>query len=131
MVVRGVGGTGAGQLICKKGTIFIKSLTLTEPFFNNLQENGFLGKNFKLSVFYQKVIFMQYPKLEFSPGVYFPLLPLLRKDNFSNVLDTKCANFQQKISSDTMHSIRREKHVHLLKGNLFQMSLNHMGHACN
>ena len=40
-----VGGARMGQPACKLGTFFIKTLTLTEPIFNNFQENCFSGEN--------------------------------------------------------------------------------------
>ena len=42
------GGARVGQPTCKLGTFFIKTLTLTEPIFNNFQENGFSVETLKL-----------------------------------------------------------------------------------
>ena len=37
LIVRGVGGVGAANLFVKRGSFYE---TITEPIFNNLQENG-------------------------------------------------------------------------------------------
>ena len=45
LIVRAVGGAWAGKPTCKLRTFLIIPLTLTEPMFNNFQENGFSVEN--------------------------------------------------------------------------------------